>query len=66
MVPTEIRVSIVAAPCRRLVQAALWNGQAPQTTTGAARVSDSHCQYVELQRRDHRHRDHRDGQDHGR
>lgn len=27
-VPTEIRVSMVAAPCRRLVQAALWKGQA--------------------------------------
>src|SRR5690606_13035730 len=26
--------------------AALWNGQAPQTTTGAARVSESHCQFV--------------------
>ena len=37
-------VSMVAAPCRRLVQAARWNGSAPQTTTGAARVSDSHCQ----------------------
>jgi hypothetical protein len=29
-----------------LVQAATWNGNAPQTTTGAARVSDSHCQLV--------------------
>ena len=43
-VPSETRVSMVAAPCRRLAQAARWNGQAPQTTTGAARVSDSHCQ----------------------
>ena len=43
-VPSEIRVSMVAVPCRRLVQAARWNGHAPQTTTGAARVSDSHCQ----------------------
>ena len=44
--PSEMRVSIVAAPWRRLAQAARWNGQAPQTTTGAARVSDSHCQFV--------------------
>ena len=44
--PSEISVSIVAVPWRRLVQAARWNGQAPQTTTGAARVSDSHCQLV--------------------
>ncbi len=27
-VPSETRVSMVAAPCRALVQAALWNGQA--------------------------------------
>ena len=26
--PTDTRVSMVAARCRRLVQAALWNGQA--------------------------------------
>ena len=45
-VPSEMSVSIVEAPCRRLVQAARWNGTPPQTTTGAARVSDSHCQYV--------------------
>ncbi len=43
-VPTETRVSMVAAPCRALVNAALWNGSPPQTTTGAARVSASHCQ----------------------
>ena len=43
-VPSETRVSMVAAPCRRLVQAARWNGAPPQTTTGAASVSDSHCQ----------------------
>jgi hypothetical protein len=29
-----------------LVQAALWNGHAPHTTTGAANVNDSHCQQV--------------------
>ena len=33
-----------AAPWRRLVHAARWNGQAAHTTTGAARVSDTHCQ----------------------
>ena len=43
--PTEISVSMVAAPCRALVQAALWKGQAAYVTTGAASVSDSHCQY---------------------
>ncbi len=42
--PSEISVSIVDVPWRRLVHAALWNGYAPHTTTGAARVSDSHCQ----------------------
>src|SRR3954462_13004116 len=45
-VPIEISVSIVAVPCRRLAHAAWWNGHAPQTTTGAASVSDSHCQLV--------------------
>ena len=43
-VPIEMSVSIVAAPCLRFVQAALWNGQAPQTITGAASARDSHCQ----------------------
>ncbi len=43
-VPTETRVSMVAAPCRALVQAARWKGSAPQTTAGAASVSESHCQ----------------------
>ena len=37
-------MSIVAVACLRLTQAARWNGHAPQTTTGAASVSDSHCQ----------------------
>src|SRR5699024_7174214 len=45
-VPMEMRVSMVAAPWRRFVQVARWNGQAPQTTTGAARVRESHCQQV--------------------
>ena len=35
---------MVAAPCRAFVQAARWKGSPPQTTTGAARVSESHCQ----------------------
>jgi len=43
-VPTDTSVSIVEEPCRRFVQAALWKGRPPQTTTGAASVSDSHCQ----------------------
>ena len=42
--PSEISVSIVAAPCLRFAHAARWNGNAPHTTTGAASVSDSHCQ----------------------
>ena len=42
-------MSIVEVPCLRLTQAARWNGQAPHTTTGAARVRDSHCQYVNCQ-----------------
>ncbi|RPK51114.1 hypothetical protein EES39_05010 [Streptomyces sp. ADI92-24] len=43
-VPTETSVSMVAAPCRRLVQVARWKGSPPQMTTGAARVRESHCQ----------------------
>ena len=35
---------MVAVPCRRLVQAAWWNGHAPQATTGVASISGSHCQ----------------------
>ena len=45
-VPRLTRVSMVVVPWRRLVQAARWNGHAPQTTTGAARVNESHCQLV--------------------
>ena len=41
-VPTEISVSIVAAPCLRLAHAALWNGHAAHSTTGVTRFSDSH------------------------
>ena len=36
---------MVVVPWRRLSQAARWNGQPPHTTTGAARVRESHCQY---------------------
>jgi hypothetical protein len=43
-VPMEMRVSMVAAPWRRLVRAARWNGQPQYTTTGEARVRASHCQ----------------------
>ena len=43
-VPTEISVSIVAAPCLRFAHAALWNGHAAHSTTGVTRFSDSHCQ----------------------
>ncbi|CAB4759031.1 unannotated protein [freshwater metagenome] len=42
--PTEIRVSMVTARWRAFIRAARWIGQAPQTTTGAASVSESHCQ----------------------
>src|SRR5450631_2311729 len=44
LTPTQIRVSIVAAPWRALLKAARWNGKAPHTTTGDARVRASHCQ----------------------
>jgi hypothetical protein len=43
-VPREISVSIVAAPWRRLVQAARWNGKPAQSTTGVASTSETHCQ----------------------
>ncbi len=46
MTPMEMRVSMVAARWRRLVHAARWNGSAPHTTTGDARVRASHCQLV--------------------
>src|SRR3954463_1383752 len=44
-VPSDTSVSMVAAPWRALAHAARWKGAPPHTTTGAARVSDSHCQY---------------------
>ena len=39
-------MSIVAAPWRRFVQAARWNGAAAHTTTGPDSASAIHCQYV--------------------
>ena len=42
--PRLISVSIVAVPCLRFAQAALWKGQAPHSTTGVAALSASHCQ----------------------
>ena len=41
-VPIEMRVSIVAAPCRAFSAAARWNGQPAQSTTGAASASATH------------------------
>ena len=43
-VPTETRVSMVAAPWRRFCQADLWNGHPAHSTTGVASWSESHCQ----------------------
>ena len=42
--PNEIRVSIVATPCRALIAAARWKGHAPQITMGKARAATIHCQ----------------------
>ena len=36
-------MSIVAAPCRRLVSVARWNGHAAQVTTGVVSANASHC-----------------------
>ena len=44
MMPTETRVSIVAAPCRAPRKARLCSGQAPQVTTGRLSASSTHCQ----------------------
>ena len=44
--PTLMSVSIVAAPCRRFIHAARWNGHAPHNATGPASASASHCQFV--------------------
>lgn len=40
-VPTEMSVSIVAAPWRRLVHVARWKGQPAQKTTGVASTSEA-------------------------
>ena len=37
---------MVAAPWRRFIQAARWNGHAAHRTTGEASVKVSHCQFV--------------------
>ena len=42
-VPIDTSVSMVTAPWRRFTAAARWNGQAPQSTTGAASASETHC-----------------------
>ena len=52
--PTEISVSIVAAPCFRFCQAARWNGQAPQSTTGVASSEREPLPVVELELLEHR------------
>jgi hypothetical protein len=44
--PMLMSVSIVVVPWRSERQAARWNGQAPQNTTGVASAKHSHCQYV--------------------
>ena len=49
--PTETSVSIVAAPWRRFIHAARWNGQAPQVTTGRGERERQPLPVVELQRR---------------
>ena len=38
-------MSIVAAPCRALLAAARWKGQAPHTATGEASAREAHCQF---------------------
>ncbi len=35
---------MVTVPCRALVKAARWKGQAPHTATGEASASETHCQ----------------------
>ena len=64
-VPSEMSVSIVAAPWRRLAQAARWNGQPPHSTTGVASVQREPLPVVELERRHHRQEQHGDAE-HGR
>ena len=57
-VPTEIRVSIVAAPCFRFIHAALWNGQPPQMNNGRRKLEREPLPVVELQWLDHREQQH--------
>ncbi|MPM75464.1 hypothetical protein SDC9_122457 [bioreactor metagenome] len=42
--PRETSVSMLVEPCRRLRQAALWNGSAAQKTTGSDSATSSHSQ----------------------
>jgi hypothetical protein len=48
-VPMEMRVSMVAMPCRAALAAPRWNCQPPQMTAGAPRVRESHCQFSNCQ-----------------
>ena len=57
-VPSEISVSIVAAAWRRFFQAAAWNGQPAQRTTGVASCERQPLPVRELQRGDHAHQQH--------
>ncbi len=43
-VPSDTRVSMVAAPCLRLAQAARWKGSPAYATTGQVSAKASHCQ----------------------
>ena len=42
--PSDTRVSIDVAPCRRLRQAARWNGHAHHPTTGSEQTTSTHSQ----------------------
>jgi hypothetical protein len=44
VMPRETRVSIDDPPCRAFFNAARWNGQAAQPTTGTAIAIRIHCQ----------------------
>ena len=44
MMPSDTSVSIEHEPCRAFLNAAWWNGQAAQITTGAASTTSTHCQ----------------------
>ena len=49
---------MVAVPWRRFCQAAWWNGQPAHSTTGVASCEREPLPVVELQRRNHRQRQH--------